>query len=155
MQCGNIGTLQWSPDGSLLAAGARNGTLVLWNTESQQMQMDVPVSSKERIYSLAWFPDSTLIAVAYRSGRVVFWDARAKREMKIWKGFPGPPLMLSILLDPLTLTIATENSLLFGSPGEQAPSMYCSGQLLAVWSTKSKLATLDEYNDTTLIIWQR
>jgi serine/threonine protein kinase len=153
MLCSAIDTLQWSPDGSLLAAGGDNGTIVCWDANRQQTQGYIPASSAP-IQSLAWFADSSMLAVSYSNRRVAIWDMVRKREMKSWTDLAELPRMVSVSPHDFTITVATKSNLLFGNLHEQALSVSYQGQLLASWSSQAELATLNEHKDTTLLILQ-
>ena len=153
MTCGDIGTLRWSPDGSLLAAGAKNGALICWNADRQELGEHLP-ACRERIYSLSWSSDSALLTVAFTKRRVVFWNAQVRRELRTWKQLPDPPLAITVSPHPFVLAIATENSLLFGGIHEQIPSASYPGKQVVAWSDSTQLATLDALNYKTLVILQ-
>ena len=50
----------WSPDGSRLASGGRDGKLILWNVETRQKLF--VLDCDEEVWSLAWSPDGKRIA---------------------------------------------------------------------------------------------
>ncbi|MGH2493680.1 MAG: protein kinase domain-containing protein [Ktedonobacteraceae bacterium] len=154
MRCSTIGTLCWSPDGSLLAAASDNGETVIWSADRQEIQAYLP-ASKAPIRSLAWFPDGSMLAAGYRSKRVAIWDMLRIREIKNWDDLTELPRMISSPPHDSTVTIATQSNLLFGTLHEQELSVSYQGQLLASWSPLSELATLDKQDDTVLIILQK
>jgi len=64
-----------SPDGSLLAAGASNGKLTLWNTSTWEQVVTLPASS-EAVVGLAFTPDGKFIVTGTADGAIRFWAVR-------------------------------------------------------------------------------
>ncbi len=153
MRCSTIGTMQWSPDGSLLAAGGDNGTLFCWDANSQQTSACTPIP-RAPIQSLAWFADKPLLAISSINRRVAIWDMVSKREIKSWNELAELPRMISVSPHDFTVSLATKNHLLFGSLQEQTLSFGDQGHLVASWSPRAELATVREHKDTMLIILQ-
>jgi WD40 repeat protein len=154
MYCDNTGVLRWSPDGSMLAMGARNGTAICWNLDTKTVQWSEPASNR-RIYSLAWSPDSTSLAIAFSDKRVVMWNVLERRKRAVWEKLPAMPHVLSISRQHQLIVASSKLHLLFGDLDEAAPSARHPGYLLAEWSPRrSEFATLDPDNDTMLVIWQ-
>lgn len=160
MRCGNVGVLCWSPDGSRLAAGASNGSVVCWNTKdvnemNRQTSAWQIAAAGQKVNGLAWSPNNSLLAVAFRDKRVVGWDTNTRSEMFRWEGLPTMPRMLSISTEQRIVMASSERRILFGCPDEPCPTTMFPGQLLAAWSpTCLELATLDEQKETTLTVWR-
>jgi WD40 repeat protein len=154
MFCGNIGVLRWSPDGSMLAIGARNGAVVCWHLDTQTIQLSEPASN-QRIYSLTWSPDNTTLAVAFSDKRIVVWNVLEQRKRAVWEKLSATPHMLSISNQQYLAVASSKPHLLFGDLDEVSPSAIHPGHRFAVWSpTRSELATLDPEDDASLVIWQ-
>ncbi len=155
MYCGNVGTLRWSPDGTLLAAGTRNGEVLCWrvntpNTQRIQLQETV---SNQFVHSLAWSPDSTRLAVAFINGQVVVWDVHNRQLLPGWKALSIVPRMLSVSTKQRLVVASDTGDLLFGNLDETSPSTTHSGYWPAAWSpTGTELAMLDAKRETTLVI---
>jgi WD40 repeat protein len=80
---GNVDTIAWSPDGSLLAGG---NSIWAWDVAAFKQQGGI---SSGRIWNLAWSPDNAEIAtVATNSDEVRLWDTSGKR-LAILSGHPG------------------------------------------------------------------
>jgi serine/threonine protein kinase len=155
IHCGNIGVLRWSPDGSLLAAGANNGSIVCWRTDTQTVHWHEPACGR-RIYSLSWFPDSSSLAVAFQNKLVVVWNVRERRRITSWVNLPAMPLMLDISPRHHLIVASTRHDLLFGHLHESSPSRKHPGRLLAAWSpTGSELVALDAQKETSLVLWEK
>lgn len=150
--CGDIGTLRWSPDGLLLAAGAHNGTLSCWRVDSKQVFWHIPASG-QRVCSLAWSADSATLVIAFMDRRVEIWNVYEKRKLAAWDKLWRTPRALSLSAQQGILAVATAQELLFGRLDEAGPTAKYTGQLLAAWSPAGpELAALDGQNKTQLVL---
>lgn len=72
-----IRSLQFSPDGKLLAAGggrpALQGEMVLWDVETHQMVKKIE-GHRDNIYGLSFAPDSHTLASCSYDRTVILWD---------------------------------------------------------------------------------
>lgn len=154
MRCGNVGVLRWSPDGSLLAAGASNGGVLCWTIGRQTSTWQVTAPG-QKVNSLSWSRDGSLLAVAFKNNCVVGWDIHTKEKALLWEKLPAMPRMLSVSAECRVVIASSEKRLLFGLPDESFPSAIYPGQLLASWSpTNLELATLDEQRENLLVVWR-
>jgi WD40 repeat protein len=64
--------LGFSPDGALLAAGAREGRVRVWEVDSGHVRADLDWKSG-KLHDLTFSPDGNTLAAAYSKG-VVVWD---------------------------------------------------------------------------------
>ena len=155
LYCGNTGVLRWSPDGSALVAGAKNGRVVCWPSSNQQNHAWQVAAVGQKVTALAWSPDSSLLVVAFRDNRIVGWDYHSQREVLLWKNLPAMPRMLSISTEMCIVIASGEHRLLLGTLGDVFPLGVLPGQQLAVWSPRQpELATLDEQKEHVLAFWQ-
>jgi WD40 repeat protein len=94
---GVVLSVRFSPDGSTLASGTRNGTIKLWN-----------VATGERRRTLAWLdgeadavafsPDGATLASGDEAGVVALWDVAANRKPHKLKGHEGA--VVSVAFSP-------------------------------------------------------
>lgn len=79
-----IGSLAWSPDDSMLAAGDRHGTVKIWSTTSgellQSLRIDRGVKYGWWGIAVAWSPDGSRLATGRSDdfgggGNILIWDA--------------------------------------------------------------------------------
>ena len=67
-------SIAFSPDGSLLATGNKNGTMHLWDTRTGAYLKTLTGDDQTSwVYSVAFSPDSTILASGTRTG-VQLWD---------------------------------------------------------------------------------
>ena len=80
---GNIATLEYSPDGKMLAVKAEH-TLVLWDVATQKplRQWSVPSTS---ISSMRFSPDGKILA-SISAGNVLLWDVATGKRLHDWPG---------------------------------------------------------------------
>ncbi len=154
MRSGNVGVLRWSPDGTLLVAGASNGALVGWHGEKLALTWNL-MEPGQKVNSIAWSPDGVLLVAALRDARMVAWDMRTKSNVCTWTKLPAMPRTISVSRAGRITVASTERRLLSGFPGENFPSTTCPGQLLVAWSPlRSELATLEENREISLVLWR-
>jgi WD40 repeat protein len=69
-----VETVEFSPDGSLLFAGARDGTLRAYSMASREAVMEAytPVG----VLSLALSPDGRLLVTGGHDGQIISWTVR-------------------------------------------------------------------------------
>ncbi len=72
---GLLGTapVAWAPDGSMLAVGASDGTVRLWDTKTWRQSTEV-VGNGYRVSSLSWCPGRPLLAFSTKDGVVKLFD---------------------------------------------------------------------------------
>jgi len=68
-----IQDLVLSPDNSMIAAGANDGRIYLWDTQ-QEWTPSILSRHKRAILGLAFTPDSATLVSASRDGEIRFWD---------------------------------------------------------------------------------
>jgi WD40 repeat protein len=74
-------SISWAPDGSRLAGGAADGSVIVWTLEDDQRQVILPQSTNP-IVSVRWSPDGALLA-ALSQDRVTLWNT-ATWEVVDW-----------------------------------------------------------------------
>jgi len=75
----------FSPDGSSLAAGMKDGTIVSWELATGRAQF-VRWGHSATVYGLAYSPDGRTLASAGWDRLVKLWDARTGRELRALSG---------------------------------------------------------------------
>ncbi|GCF09130.1 WD40 repeat domain-containing serine/threonine protein kinase [Dictyobacter arantiisoli] len=153
LRCDNLGTLRWSPDGLSLAAGSSHGEVICWSVGGKQSPWQV-ASTGQKVQSLIWSPDGSLLIVATKDKRVSGWHTHTHASIFNWARLPALPRMLSISPRERITIASNDKQLVLGFPQDSTPTATLPGQLIAAWSpTENRLATLDERNANTLIIW--
>lgn len=153
MRSSNADILRWSPNGAYLAVGSSNGDLKCWQPDLTNEAWHI-AALKQKITGLTWSTDSNLLLASLRNNQVVGWDMRTRQKVLQWEKLPVMPRMISMAKSGRIVLASSAKYLLLGFPNEPAPSATTAGQLLATWSpTHRELATLDEQDETVLVLW--
>jgi serine/threonine protein kinase len=153
MRSSNADILRWSPNGTYLAAGSSNGDIKCWQPDLTKEVWHV-AALRQKVTSLAWSLDSSLLLAALRNNQVVGWDVHTRQKVLQWEKLPVMPRIISMAKSGRIVLASSAKYLLFGFPSENTPSATAAGQLLAAWSpTHREMATLDEKDETILVLW--
>jgi WD40 repeat protein len=78
-------SLAWSPDGSTLVTGSRDGVLRFWNAHDWKLLQQIPVSKRE-INALAFSPDGKILAAAGDDGTIHLLDNSTRNPVGMLRG---------------------------------------------------------------------
>lgn len=70
-----------SPDGSLLATGARDGIVRLWATADGKLVRELKGHAKD-VYSAAFHPDGKSLATGDYDGKILHWDVASGKVVR-------------------------------------------------------------------------
>jgi hypothetical protein len=76
-----IYSVEFSPDGVLLATSDRNGSLFVWEAETAREYQNL-AGHKGGVTDVSWRPDSNLLASASEDGSIKFWEMEGGKEIK-------------------------------------------------------------------------
>ncbi|HXR66703.1 MAG TPA: hypothetical protein VN729_12300, partial [Ktedonobacteraceae bacterium] len=79
----------WSPDGTFLAAGSADATVIIWDATSGMPLtiFSIPTGS---VLALSWSPDSKRLASASDDGIVRVWSMKEENILFTYTGHNGP-----------------------------------------------------------------
>ncbi len=100
-------SVAFSPDGRLLASGADDKTVRLWETASGK---EVHVFKKHTggVFSVAFAPDGKTLASASHDNTVRLWDAASGKELRTLSGHTS--YVISVAFSPDGRTLASASS---------------------------------------------
>ena len=84
LRADEVGSVAFSPDGSLLAGGELDGDVLLWATDGWG-RVGAPLASGGEAPSVAFSPDGRTLATSDDRGAVALWDVASQQAV-------GPPL---------------------------------------------------------------
>jgi WD40 repeat protein len=70
-----------SPDGSLLATGARDGVVRLWSTVDGKLVRELKGHGRD-VYSAAFHPDGTSLATGDYDGKILHWEVATGKVVR-------------------------------------------------------------------------
>ena len=107
-----VRSVSFSPDGSLLASGASNGTIFVWDVETGEKVETL--AGQGGIISLSFSPDSTLLAWgSLGSSRVFVWDVETGERVETIAGHTDGVHSLSFSPDGSLLAVGTREGRVF------------------------------------------
>jgi WD40 repeat protein/tetratricopeptide (TPR) repeat protein len=112
-------SLDFSKDGARLASGSRDGTAILWSTETWRATRTLRNADMDSMYSryntqpgmvedVAFSPDGKTLALASWEGTVQFWDVAGGKLLETLKGHSSA--VSAVVFSPDGRTLATGGS---------------------------------------------
>jgi hypothetical protein len=103
----NNGGLAFAPDGRVLASGAADGMLRLWDV-AQKREIASRRGHGSIIYSVAFSPDGRRLATGGWDSTVKLWEVAPLQEVATFTGHHGP--VYSVAFSPDGSTLATASA---------------------------------------------
>ncbi len=83
-----IYSLEFSPDGVLLATADRNGGMFVWEADTAREYQNLS-GHKGAITDVSWRVDSNLLASSSEDGTIKLWEMENGKEIKSWAAHAG------------------------------------------------------------------
>lgn len=84
----NVRSLEWSPDGAMLAVGSDQPQVNVWDVVDGEIITELK-GDRSSFTTLAWSPDGETIAGGTFIGNVILWSASGGEQIASWKGPVG------------------------------------------------------------------
>ncbi|KAF9240452.1 hypothetical protein BU15DRAFT_87660 [Melanogaster broomeanus] len=104
-----ITCLEFSPDNTLLASGARDHTIQLWSLDTAQ-RLHKLVAHEGPVTSLAFTSDSQSLCSGSEDNLLILWDAKSGKVVRGMMGHRGAIKSLSVSRDGNMIATASEDN---------------------------------------------
>ena len=74
----HVSSVAFSQDGTILAAGSADSTVVLWDVHTRE-QIAVLEGHTARVWTVTFSPDGSILAAGSQDGTIVFWDVVTRK----------------------------------------------------------------------------
>ena len=98
----------WSPDGTRLLTGGRNGLVKVWNPVTGDPILTCEDHSVAPINAVAWSPDGTRLASASHDKKVWIWDANNGRPLHTYSDHIAP--VITVAWSPDSSSLASTSA---------------------------------------------
>ncbi len=119
-----VWALSFSPDGKILASGAYDRIIRLWDVDSG-MEIGVLADHRGWIRSLSFSPDGRVLASSSCDGTVRLWDVASLREVH-------PPLRAGV--NAYSVQFSPDGELLVAATNPGETKAYRAGQWTELWT---------------------
>jgi len=106
-----VRSVSFSPDGTLLASGASNGTIFVWDVETGEKVETL--AGQGGIISVSFSPDGSLLAAGSFDSRVFVWDVETGENVETLAGHTDGARSLSFSPDGSLLAVGTGDGRVF------------------------------------------
>jgi len=95
--------LDFSPDGRILASGAFDDTVILWDTQTKQPLGRPLEGHDDWVYSVVFSPDGKYLVSGSADDKIIVWDAASRKQLTQLNGHTDKVFSLAFSPDGKTL----------------------------------------------------
>ena len=151
-----VWSMAFSPDGKLLATGALNGTLRLWDLETARQRASLGGHTAQ-VARLAFSPDGSLLASSGYDGATIVWDVVTRGQRATLSGHQGWARSLAFSPDGSTLASGSNDMtirLWDAASGEERTVLEGhTGEVLQLAFSQDGMTLASSALDGTLRVW--
>lgn len=118
---GEVYRMEWSPDGTRLAAACADNVIRVW--ESLESAPVALIGHRDTVYGVSWHPDGTRLASASDDGTVRLWETNTYSEVLSISDSVSGACCLDFSPDGSQLAVGRQNGLvtIWGTTGTGGP----------------------------------
>ena len=99
---GSVHSVAFSPDGTTIASGSRDGSVRIWDAATGRQLRELE-GHGDWVYGVAFSPDGTTIASGSGDASVRIWDAATGRQLRKLEGYGGAVCGMAFSPDGTTI----------------------------------------------------
>ena len=123
----SVSSVDFSPDGKILASGSWDNTIILWSAETHQ-QIGLPFKGHtDRVTSIAFSPDGKILASGSWDNTIILWNVETHQEIgKPLKGHTDKVISIAFSPDGKYLVSGSDdgNFILWDVENPEAPTQF-------------------------------
>lgn len=109
-----VEAVAFSPDGSLVAGGSKNGVIRVWESSTGELKREMPkssdTSSLSEVTSLAFSPDGKMLAAGRADANVVIWDPQTGERTNTLRGHSARVNSVAFSTDGKTIASGADDT---------------------------------------------
>ena len=109
-----VEAVAFSPDGTLVAGGSKNGVIRVWESSTGELKREMPkssdTSSLSEVTSLAFSPDGKMLAAGRADANVVIWDPQTGERINTLRGHSARVNSVAFSVDGKTIASGADDS---------------------------------------------